>query len=303
MTELDEIRSRGWCLTINNYTEAEWDACINEECEFSVFAPEIGDSGTKHIQGYIYYKNPKKFKTMKKNWKRAHLEVPKGSAEENLKYIQGPYEKNGKQKPYNPDAIVFGTCPKQGSRSDLEVVKERLKETGRMRDVVTVATSYQSVRMAECILKYHELPRTEKPFVRWFWGPTGTGKSKTAYELLGEDCYTCMSTAKWFEGYDGHTEVLIDDMRKDFCKFHELLRLLDRYQMRIECKGGSRQFRATHIIITSCYSPQTLFDTREDVQQLIRRIDEIKEFGHEEKYDWKADMMLDEEIDAGEAMM
>lgn len=278
MTEIEEIRSRSWCITINNYSQEEWNMCIGEDCVFSVFAPEVGENGTPHIQGYIYYKNPKKFKTVKKLYPRAHLSVPKGTPEQNLKYIQGPYEKDGKQKPFNPDAVVFGDCPKQGNRSDLDVVKEVLKESGRMRDVVNVATSYQSVRMAECILKYHEKPRSAKPYVRWFWGATGTGKSKTAYELLGSDCYTCLSTGKWFEGYDGHREVLIDDMRKDFLKFHELLRLLDRYQMRVECKGGSRQFVATHIIITSCYSPETLFDTREDVQQLLRRIDEIREF-------------------------
>jgi len=132
--------------------------------------------------------------------------------------------------------------------------------------------------MAECILKYHEPKRTDKPYVRWFWGATGTGKSKLAYEILGDECYTCLSTGKWFEGYDGHDNVLIDDMRKDFLKFHELLRLLDRHAFRVECKGGSRQFRATQIIITSCYAPDTLFDTREDIQQLLRRIDEIKEF-------------------------
>ena len=34
---------------------------------------------------------------------------------------------------------------------------------------------------------------------------------------------------KWWEGYDGHEVVLLDDIRKDFCKFHELLTLLDIY--------------------------------------------------------------------------
>jgi len=86
------------------------------------------------------------------------------------------------------------------------------------------------------------------------------------------------TTNKWWEGYDAHENVIIDDMRGDFCKFHELLRMLDRYAYRIETKGGSRQFRAKTIIITSCYSPTEMFDTREDIQQLLRRIDEIKVF-------------------------
>ena len=88
-----------------------------------------------------------------------------------------------------------------------------------------------------------------------------------------------MSTGKWFEGYDGHKKVLIDDMRKDFMKFHELLRLLDRYPMRVEQKGTSRQFVANHIIITSAYNPAMLFETREDIHQLLRRIDNIEYLG------------------------
>lgn len=219
------------------------------------------------MQAYIYYHNARSFKAVQKDFNGAHIEATKGNPTQASDYCK-------KENDY----YEYGSLPQQGTRSDLENVKEVLKETGKMRDVVNVATSYQSVRMAECILKYHEPSRKEKPFVRWFWGSTGTGKSKTAYELLGDDCYTCLSTGKWFEGYDGHESVLIDDMRKDFLKFHELLRLLDRYTMRVECKGGSRQFRATTIIITSCYHPSTLFDTREDVQQLLRRIDEIKEF-------------------------
>jgi len=118
----------------------------------------------------------------------------------------------------------------------------------------------------------------EKPYVEWYYGSTGTGKSKKAYEILGDECYTCLSTGKWFDGYDAHENVLIDDMRKDFMKFHELLRLLDRYAMRVECKGGTRQFVAKHIIITSCYHPKEMFETREDIQQLLRRIDIIENF-------------------------
>ena len=277
-SELDELRSRGWCLTINNYTEAEWNYCIDQDCEFSVFAPEIGDQGTKHIQGYIYYKSQKKFKTMKKLYPRAHLEIPKGTPQDNMIYIQGPYNKNGKSKPYNDEAVIRGECPSQGARSDLDTVKDVLRETGKMSAVVTVATSFQSVRMAEAILKYHERSRNWEPEVMWFYGATGTGKSREAYEILGEDCYTCLSTGKWFEGYDAHENVLIDDMRKDFMKFHELLRLLDRYAMRVECKGGSRQFVARRIIITSAFHPRDLFETREDIEQLIRRINVIKEF-------------------------
>jgi len=55
---------------------------------------------------------------------------------------------------------------------------------------------------------------------------------------------------------------------------------LDRYPFQVECKGGSRQFLAKNIYITSCYSPEQMFEGRvdEDLRQLTRRIDIIEEF-------------------------
>lgn len=268
---MTNIRSRGWCFTLNNYNDFEL-LQIQDRCssaDYGIVGLEVGESGTPHLQGYLYFEDAKSFKTIKKYLgDRAHIEKAKGTPTENRNYCM-------KEGQYNE----YGNVPKgQGNRSDLDEIKEVLKQTNKMRNVVEVAKSYQSVKMAEQYLKYHEKPRDFKPRVEWYWGATGTGKSKTAYEELGEDVYTCLSTARWFDGYDAHENVLIDDMRKDFCKFHELLRMLDRYAFKVETKGGTRQFLAKRIIITSCYPPQELFNTREDINQLLRRIDVIKNF-------------------------
>lgn len=266
-------KHRDYCLTIHDTDNLE-EYIAGLKKDSSIVYWIIGEelcptTNKKHLQCYFYYTNPRSFSAIKKQFKTAHIEPAKGTPDQASNYCkkEGKYHEGGELP------------QKQGSRNDLDEIKKCLEKTGKMREVVSIATSYQSVKMAEQILKYHEKPRNEKPLVEWFYGATGTGKSRMAYYCLGEDCYTCLSTGKWFEGYDAHENVLIDDMRKDFMKFHELLRLLDRYAMRVECKGGSRQFKAKHIIITSAYHPQELFDTREDVQQLLRRIDEIKFFG------------------------
>lgn len=148
-----------------------------------------------------------------------------------------------------------------------------------MRAIVDLVDSYPAIRMAETILKYKEEPRTSKPFVRWYWGASGTGKTRLAYEESDKDNrWISGKNLKWFDGYDAHTNVIIDDFRGDFCTFHELLRLLDRYEIRVENKGGSRQFKPVDIWITSCYPPDAVYATREDIEQLLRRIDVITEF-------------------------
>jgi len=74
--------------------------------------------------------------------------------------------------------------------------------------------------------------------------------------------------------------VIIDDYRKDFCKFSELLRLLDRYPLRLQIKGGTVEFVARHIYITCPLAPIAIWESRteEDIAQLTRRIEEVRNF-------------------------
>ena len=43
-------------------------------------------------------------------------------------------------------------------------------------------------------------------------------------------------------------------------------------------KGGFVKWKPLTIYITSSYSPHDVYDTREDIGQLLRRIDSIREF-------------------------
>ena len=264
-------RSRAWCFTVNNYTEEDC-AAVKGMQDFSVYlvcGKEVGEQGTPHLQGFVRFKNAVRFGTVKDMLKRANIRVADGDDLSNQRYCT----KDG-------DVLIeFGQPAKQGKRNDIERVRESLQDGANMRAIVNNARSVQSVRMAEIWLKYNEPGRDWKPEVRWYWGPTGVGKTRDAREWLKDDVYTCMDTVKWFEGYDGHENVLIDDMRKDFAKFHNLLKLLDRYEYKVETKGGSRQFVAKKIAITAPYHPADMYSNQEDVNQLLRRLDKIIALG------------------------
>lgn len=262
-------RAKAYCFTLNNYTSEQEQLLQSHDCVYMLYGREIAKTGTPHLQGYIQYQFGKTFTAVKRNIgiPQLHLETAKGNYQQNYDYCT--------KEDNNP--FIKGTPKIQGKRNDLATVRDLIQEGASMRDIIPVATSIQSIRMAEITLKYFEQKRNWKPEVKWFYGPTGTGKTYQAYQEL-EDPFTTLGTGQWWEGYDGHEHVIIDDMRADFMKFHNLLKLLHGYPHVVENKGGSRQFLAKKIIITSCYHPEEMYKTREDIAQLLRRIDKIQEF-------------------------
>ncbi len=207
----------------------------------------------------------------------------------------------------------------QGKRSDLEAVRSILEEGGGMREVIDAGVSFQACRYGELWLGYKEEPRWTPgedwapPIVHWYYGPTGTGKSRAASaeasaaaaHMAGDVAETSVQQAAapagvgarkvprvyrltgpgakggrvWFQGYDGEQYVIWDDYRPGWFTLDQLLALLDGYGCRVEMKGGSRQFRAREIWITCPKDPYECYcDCGEDVNQLVRRVTDPKEF-------------------------
>ncbi len=271
-------RDRNYCWTLNNYTDEELLFLSEIKCTYIVYGKEIGEKGTPHLQGFVIWNHAKSFNAVKK-WlpKRAHYELCKGTPYDNFEYCT----KDG-------DFIERGERPSrvgQGARNDLLLIKKKVSQQQPIKKMLesNCIINYQQLKYAESLTKYYEVPRTWRSQVRWYYGATGTGKTMTAYDELlkkydHDQIYTAMDSAQWWDGYDAHPAVIIDDMRKDFMKFHLLLRLLDRYPYRVQTKGSTRQFVAKDIIITAPYTPEEMYEGREDIKQLTRRIDEIKQF-------------------------
>lgn len=267
-------QSRTWCFTLNNWTEEEYKVLLalegHKQIRYMIFGKEIGEELTPHLQGYIVFHNPKKMLQVKAIiGERTHIEKSKGNAKQNQAYCS-------KDEQY----IEFGEIPQQGVRKDIEEVKEMVKDYMPIDEIIFSASSYQSARHAELLFKYQKQPPAVKRTIKWYHGGPGTGKTRKAVEEAGDNYYKTMNNLEWWDGYTGQKVIIIDDFRKDFCKFHELLNILDRYPYRLKIKGSSiwMQPTTTTIIITSPKPPQQVYDTHEDLQQLLRRIDEIKEF-------------------------
>ena len=77
----------------------------------------------------------------------------------------------------------------------------------------------------------------------WFYGGTGTGKTREAVRLCRElypDSWTMIDVSRgWFDGYDGQEAVILDDLRSGHLAFAQLLRILDRYPCTVPIKGNT----------------------------------------------------------------
>lgn len=115
--------------------------------------------------------------------------------------------------------------------------------------------------------------------VHVFWGATGTGKTRRAWEEAGNLAYPKVPATKFWDGYQGQSNVIIDE----FCgqiDITNLLRWCDRYPCIVEIKGSATVLRAERIWITSNLDPSDWYPnaTEEQRRALRRRFTEVVHF-------------------------
>lgn len=276
MTTTAESPLRRACFTVNNYTPYDEDL-IREmttklAIQYLICGYEVGGNGTPHLQGYVEFVKQVSFGRLKKMLPRAHWERAIADGDANRAYCSK--DKN--------IMLEIGEPKKQGKRSDLDVIRELITQPQPLRQVAKMAKNVQHIKFAESLLKYTEEPRAlpVMPYVVWLYGESGVGKSYLAFDILRRKnipFYTKRETSgKWFDGYDGEEAVVFDNWAsRDEKDYLMLLGVCDRYDYRVETKGGSRQMKAKIIFITSVYLPDELFSQYKSGSEIARRITEI----------------------------
>jgi len=114
-----EVRSKGWCFTVNNYTDDDiaYVMSLYEEdytCEYLIVGFEVGDrDGTPHMQCFINYRNQRYFTPMQKLLYGYHIEKQKSkSAVAAAVYCTKEH-----------DVYEVGHRPQQGHRTDLQFIQ------------------------------------------------------------------------------------------------------------------------------------------------------------------------------------
>jgi len=261
------------CFTINNYDGTEIDKLRAwSQCTYAIVGHEVAPTtGTPHLQGYCEFKQQVLLSTLKtKVLQKISVQERKGTPKEASNYCR-------KEDPF---ASEWGTISEQGRRTDLDIVTEQIIGGARMKTIArahpeTYVKFHRGLRSLQATLIE---PRDEIPTVTVLYGETGAGKSKLARETTPDRYVWGPEQEKWFDGYEGQKDVIFEEFRGQF-PFGHLLRLLDRYDCKVQYKGGLIEFVGTNIVITSPVHPRewypNLSSDEGKMDQLLRRISKI----------------------------
>lgn len=274
MTEDKKKKVRAFCFTINNWEDEDLERLKRlKSVKYLIVGDEVApNTGTKHLQGYVLFKNPRStnMKSLKKAFgQKTHIEICKGDLSSNVKYC-------------SKDKIIYeyGERPKgQGTRTDLHQIKNLIKNGTKVDDLLQ-ENPYLYHQYGRTLSKLEDVTlrkrfRTWETKGEWIYGETGTGKSHYAFKDFNpETHYRWIDDNGWWDGYTGQEIIIIDEFRGQI-PYNILLQLIDKYPFSV--KRRCREpipILAKKVIITSSMHPEDVYSNlslSDSLQQLERR--------------------------------
>lgn len=256
--------NKHFCFTFNNPDIAITDVAAlftskGFEVLYGIYQEEVGDSGTKHYQGYIELAKHATLLQLKTIHSRFHWEKRRGTREQARDYCR---------KPGGSNLIEIGEWIDSinGLAPSLRRVVNLAASGARINTIISEdAITYVKYRGGIDALVSHFQRQNHRAGIRnlnitWIVGASGSGKSYATWVFLREREFYRKSNTKWWSGYTGEPWVWWDDFDAAAIPFVDLLGYLDRYGLVGETKGGHVQLTYTGIIFTSVRSPFELYD-------------------------------------------
>lgn len=282
-------QTRNICWTIfKDYDETYEQELLNrfeawKLCSYTIFQWECcPTTGKTHVQGYSEFTKGVRWTTFKnKIDKTAHVEARRGTAQQAADYCRKEESRLEGTSPTDMGTSNGG----QGKRTDLHNAASMICDGRSLRDValedpVCFVRHHRGLRALQTTLRTEK--RTWKPTVVILYGPPGTGKTRSVYDTHGFDNVYEVPTPRsgsevWFDGYQGHEIILVDDFY-GWLRWSFLLKMIDRYPHDLPIKGGFTPNLAKFIYFTSNQSPTEWYKYNDKIiwEALERRVDNIK---------------------------
>ena len=266
-TTRKQPQAKRWCYTLNNPTQPiPWNDYTQV---YHVYGEEVGESGTKHYQGFVIMKNQKRLNNMKELNSQAHWEIARGSNKEASDYCK----KDGKFH-------EFGVLPEEPHKLGNEANSQKWREISDLAkkgDLATIDEKYPK----PFISCYKNLKSIKTDFMKrkedlddvcgiWYYGEAGVGKTRLVTKLYPNAYLKRMN--KWFDGYQHEDTVVLDDLDHTHAFMgYELKKLADRYCYMVEVKNDSLYIRPKRVIVTSQYTIDEIWKTDDKTKDALKR--------------------------------
>ena len=276
--------ARHWCFTLNHPSDDEFydlgSLCDQTEpghVRYLVMGQEVGETGTPHLQGYLELGIKERLPWLRSHVNaRAHYELRRGPREAARDYCM----KDGAW-------IEFGEWREEerGRRRDVEMMVEQASQGTPFYDAAcdeptTALFPFAYAKLLEGrALSATPAWRDVRVVVKI--GPTGTGKTRSAFDDFWPDLFVQdfgAGNGIWWDGYSGQTLLLLDDFAGPGVSFVYLLRLLDGYPVRLPVKGAFTYGTWTEVVITTNKSIISWFPKEGDISPLLRRIHHVERY-------------------------
>ena len=193
-------QGRYWLLTIPH---ASFTPYLPPSVEYIAGQLECGASGFIHWQIIAYFKNRVRLGKLREIFGPVHCEVARSEAVE--AYV------------WKEDTAITDTRFELGRKSggskhtDWDVIWEDAK-AGRLDNIPASIriSSYSSLKRIE---KDYLVPVGIERTCKVYWGPTGVGKSRRAWDEATMEAYPKDPRTKFWDGYNKHENVVIDEFR------------------------------------------------------------------------------------------
>lgn len=256
-------RTRGYCFTLNNYTERDEEVLKEVDCQYITWGRETAPStGTKHLQGYVHFATEKTARAVRLTMgPRVHIEMRMGTIQQAVDYCQkdGDFFEKGQVR-MESSGDQWKDVLEMAEKGEISAIKEQYPRL--------FITYYRTIF---AIRAFNSKPLEGPLEHEWWYGPTGTGKSRRLWREYPE--HFQKSANKWWDGYSGQEVIAIEEWEpKNECTASKLKIWADRYPFPAEIKGGTLQkIRPRKIIVTSNYTIKECFPNEQDYKPLLRR--------------------------------
>ncbi|AJP36341.1 replication-associated protein [Avon-Heathcote Estuary associated circular virus 3] len=255
-------QARFWILTIRH---ADFLPYLPPTVDYLRGQLERGDGGFLHWQLVVHFARKVRLGGVKGIFgDSTHAEPTRSDAAREYVWKEDSAVPNTR--------FELGKIPvRRGVSHDWDAVRESAKR-GRLDDIPAdiYCRLYGNFKR---IAVDHMVPLGIEREVNVYWGVTGSGKSRRAWNEAGLDAFPKDPRTKFWDGYRGHENVVIDEFRGGIDVAH-LLRWFDRYPVVVEVKGSSVVLSAKHIWITSNLDPREWYADldAETLAALLRRL-------------------------------